>query len=295
MFDLEARIREWQRTLTGQLAKEPLDELESHLREEMHRAALAGRPLEAAWIDAVARLGSADRLASEFAKIAPVRPLRWAAAWIVFGVYVILTSGLVCPMLANLREHDASSLLLGNVAMASTGYFAVFAFGVLSAWLALQRLWGGATRRRVACLRWWGQAFAIVGFFGCLTAFVLGSMWTKERFDAYWSNDPVEFGAVALVLWNGFALACFRRHRTPGRIDLALGLTGSLVLGLCWFGPVLVAAQGSTPLRTLHNYGGIPAWWIAFLATYFTIHLALLTLALVPIGRRESTLPEASV
>ena len=65
MFDLEARIREWRRGLTGRLEKEPLDELESHLREEMHRAALAGRPLEPAWTDAVARLGSPDGLASQ--------------------------------------------------------------------------------------------------------------------------------------------------------------------------------------------------------------------------------------
>ena len=294
MFDLEARIREWRRTLTGRLEKEPLDELESHLREEMHRAALAGQPLETAWNDAVARLGSDDVLASEFAKIAPARPLRWAAAWIVFGVYFFVTTGLVCPMLAKLREHDASPLLLGNVATACTGYFAVFAFGVLSAWLTLQRLWGGATRRRVACLRWWGQAFSIVGFLGCVAALVLGSMWTKERFDAYWSNDPVEFGAVALVVWNGFALASFRRLRSPGRIDLALGLTGNLVLGLCWFSAVLVAAQWSTTTRSLHAYG-VPAWWVGFLAAYFAIHIALLTLALVPIGGRRSTSPEATV
>ena len=55
MFDLESRLIAWRREMVRKIGdrRDVLDELEGHLREEMHRAALAGRNTEAAWNDAV--------------------------------------------------------------------------------------------------------------------------------------------------------------------------------------------------------------------------------------------------
>ena len=296
MFDLEARIREWRRSLTGRLGQgDALDELESHLREEMHRAALAGREPETAWNDAVARLGPTDILAREFAKVPPARPLAWIPAWIVAISYLLFTPGLMCPMFAKMRFLDASPFLIMNAVTASIGYFAVFSFGTLTAMLALSRLWGGTTIRRVACLRWWGRAFAVVSFVGCLGALVSGSLWTKAEFGAYWQNDPVEIGGAAMVLWTGFAIARFLRQGTPSRLDLAFGLAGNVVLGLSWFVAVALASKISGSPRSLHSYGGLPTWWIAFMLTYFAIHLVLLGVSLAPLPRRASTSAETSL
>jgi hypothetical protein len=296
MFDLESRLTAWRRAMVEKIGdrRDVLDELEGHLREEMHRAALAGRPAEAAWDDAVRRLGSPEDLGREYAKLPEARPLRWAPAWIVAGLYLFLTSGLICPAIAKMYHGGATPLLVSHVAVVSAGYFAVFAFGLLSTWLTLSRLWGGATLRRTACLRWWGRAFALVAFVGCVLGFILGGLWARNEFGMFWTNDPREYGALVLIAWQAFVLAIYGRQRTPTRLDLALGIAGNLVLGLCWFVAVLLAATWASP-PMLHSYGGVPTWWTAFLVVYFAINFALLALALVPMGRRDSNTAEASV
>ena len=48
-----------------------IDELESHLRDEVERLTRGGLPLDQAWPQAVARLGGPEQLAAEFAKVPP--------------------------------------------------------------------------------------------------------------------------------------------------------------------------------------------------------------------------------
>ena len=293
MFDLEARIREWRRALTGRLEKEPVDELESHLREEMHRAALAGRPLESAWNDAVARLGSADGLADEFAKVPAARPLRWVPAWCVFVVYLFVPAGFVCPFLAKLYERDGSALLVAHVAMICVGYFAVVAFAILSSMLALSRLQGGATPQRLFCLRWWGRVYMAIGLVGCLVGFVLGSIWTWERFGVVWSNDASEIGGVVMIAWTLGMLIRFSRSAAASLVDVALGIAGNPVVGMSWFVATYIKAQfaagalGMAPTT-------VPWWWLGFITCWIAIHGLLLILAIVPLPRRPAEPMESS-
>src|SRR5687767_12879865 len=88
MFDLEQAIGEWRRSLavTPGLSAEVLDELESHLREDVQRETTAGQPPEEAFRLAVVRLGSAGALATEFAKVTRPAPASWVPAWVVLGV-----------------------------------------------------------------------------------------------------------------------------------------------------------------------------------------------------------------
>jgi hypothetical protein len=71
MFNLEHAITEWRRQMIdGGIKSSPtLDELESHLREEMERQLRGGATDQDAFVIAVERIGDASLLKDEFKKI----------------------------------------------------------------------------------------------------------------------------------------------------------------------------------------------------------------------------------
>jgi len=71
MFDLNEAVAEWRRKLQreGMIETEDLDELESHLHDEVERLARSGTPEEEAFHIAVRRLGDTHELTREFSKI----------------------------------------------------------------------------------------------------------------------------------------------------------------------------------------------------------------------------------
>lgn len=71
MFDLNDAVAEWRRKLQqdGTIETEDLDELESHLRDEVERLARSGTPEEEALQIAARRLGDAHELTREFTKV----------------------------------------------------------------------------------------------------------------------------------------------------------------------------------------------------------------------------------
>jgi hypothetical protein len=69
MFDLEQSIAEWrQRMLAAGIQPVPLEELESHLREEIEELVEAGAPEERAFRMAAENIGQAVPLKTEFQK-----------------------------------------------------------------------------------------------------------------------------------------------------------------------------------------------------------------------------------
>ena len=70
-FDLEQRIVDWRRQLarSGLNSAEALDELESHLREQIDRLLQSGKADQEAFRFAVAKLGDVRLLRTEFAKL----------------------------------------------------------------------------------------------------------------------------------------------------------------------------------------------------------------------------------
>lgn len=96
MFDLEKAIAEWRRKMAagGVNSPEILDELESHLREDLAERINAGSNVREGFDRAVRQIGSASALKWEFIR-AGVRALNWRfaiAAWTVFGVSFFLPS-----------------------------------------------------------------------------------------------------------------------------------------------------------------------------------------------------------
>lgn len=87
MFDQERAITAWRRRLavTGSLAKSDLDELESHLRDELDALAEVGITGEDAFQAAVVRLGDPDALGEEYARGNPAEAWRAPLLWCVIG------------------------------------------------------------------------------------------------------------------------------------------------------------------------------------------------------------------
>ncbi|MGO8701803.1 MAG: permease prefix domain 1-containing protein [Limisphaerales bacterium] len=71
MFNLEQAISEWRWGMLAAGVKNPnvVDELESHLREDVARQVQSGESAEQAFESAVRRVGQASLLSGEFAKL----------------------------------------------------------------------------------------------------------------------------------------------------------------------------------------------------------------------------------
>jgi hypothetical protein len=71
MFDLNRSIKEWRRQMAvgGIKSSEVLDELESHLREDVEQLMRSGAPAERAFQEAVQRVGTSKELKTEFGKV----------------------------------------------------------------------------------------------------------------------------------------------------------------------------------------------------------------------------------
>jgi hypothetical protein len=87
MFNLEQAIKEWRRQMIAVGIKSPhvLDELESHLREDLERRERAGLTPELAFENSAQQIGAAELLKPEFRKIGRI------SAWSEYVKHFIQT------------------------------------------------------------------------------------------------------------------------------------------------------------------------------------------------------------
>ncbi len=92
MFDLNQEIAKWRNNLAQSetLCKSDIDELESHLREEIEGLKESKLSVEEAFLVATHRLGSPASLAREFAKINWGGALRHRLSWMITGILTYL-------------------------------------------------------------------------------------------------------------------------------------------------------------------------------------------------------------
>jgi hypothetical protein len=128
MFDLNQEIAKWRSNLTQSetLSKSDVDELESHLREEIESLKSAKLSDEEAFMIAAHRLGSPEGLADEFAKIGWDSALRYRVSWMITGILAYLLAMQFSALLqkafiwlASVKEIRGNSLGLGFVVLAS--------------------------------------------------------------------------------------------------------------------------------------------------------------------------------
>src|SRR5262245_19968787 len=97
MFNLEEAIVEWKRQMVaaGVAASDVLDELESHLRDDVEEQVRSGMYLEAAFASAVQRIGAAKTLRAEFVNSGglPGRSTRkflWCFYWVSSALVILI-------------------------------------------------------------------------------------------------------------------------------------------------------------------------------------------------------------
>ena len=125
MFDLNREMTVWRNNLNQSetLSQTDVDELESHLREEIESLKSAKLSDEEAFMIAAHRLGSPEKLADEFAKIDQGGALRQRLSWMIIGILgyllamqFIAFTGTAFVWLAGFKEVRGYSL--GFVALA---------------------------------------------------------------------------------------------------------------------------------------------------------------------------------
>lgn len=195
MFNLDQAITEWRRQMAAGGLRTPavLDELESHLREDVERQTRVGINEARAFETAVKNIGAAKVLKSEFKKstFAGVREklmIAVAALFVAFGIFLTSVTLILCY--GSLGERLAGFTALGFMLLAGLGwpYVAPFLPVIVSKgkrWMA-----------EVACL--------LVGF-GVATFYVQVIV---QHFDTRHEGLPaIGFWAVFPIA-IGFGLAC---------------------------------------------------------------------------------------
>ncbi|MEY2428245.1 MAG: hypothetical protein QOJ40_1130 [Verrucomicrobiota bacterium] len=87
MFNLDQAVAEWRRRMlaSGIKTPVPLDELESHLREDIEQQIKSGLSVQPAFEAAVQHIGNANMLKNEFEKVAEMKEAReWKQRQTVF-------------------------------------------------------------------------------------------------------------------------------------------------------------------------------------------------------------------
>jgi len=100
MFNLDSAISEWRRTMSadGLKAGVLLDELESHLREDVERQVQSGMAVEQAFDAALGHLGRPGILREEFSKIGETGSVFGSMRYLLLTLMGIQTSTLVTNM-----------------------------------------------------------------------------------------------------------------------------------------------------------------------------------------------------
>jgi hypothetical protein len=146
MFNLEQEITKWRKQMaaSGIRKREALDELESHLRDDIEQQTRAGASEQKAFHSATKRLGQADTLHSEYNKVKVVKRLNLNSRHLYsfgVGMALLLAIFLFCHFIvlpAATQSGQRYSQWLGFHANAQTsiGLSCRWTLGI-AAWLAM--------------------------------------------------------------------------------------------------------------------------------------------------------------
>lgn len=133
MNNFEPKIADWRRQLiaAGIKRRDVLDELESHLREDIERRARSGAEAAQLFEKAVAQFGQPQSLKAEFDQIKERKYMKRGVMIVVGIVGVMVGMALVMPAVAQYRDlgamrHEEPWLFLLGSLMTLGGFFAGF-------------------------------------------------------------------------------------------------------------------------------------------------------------------------
>jgi hypothetical protein len=272
MFNLEAKIAEWRRQMlaAGIKTPMPLDELESHLREDFRVFVSAGKPEDQAFELAVSRLGSPGPLRTEFNKLK--KPSWWPVtigSWLFTGAIVVTAAGLS----KGLVDGRLSILLFGHILSVTAGYGAAFLAGAFGMLYVAHRLFQAMTPDRQKSL---DRAVLLLSQLSAglvIAALLLGMIWCHQHRGRFLLGDAKEIGAICVAIWFIALSVTKRRRQVSERATMLMCIGGNVIVSLAWFG------------AAIYNDGQrMQVGWARFLplglAVFVGIHLLLLVMGI---------------
>jgi hypothetical protein len=266
MNELDGLIAGWRRNMTGAGMKPAveLDELESHLREEINSLIASGMGEREAFETAKSRLGAPASVGREFEK------LRIRSPKVVKIGTAIWVLGSILPAVFLFRGLHVGPLLFSHVILITAGYLAAFVLGLFGAVQIGSMAQGGVT--------WRGLSNAVHQFTRIATVmvvagFILGCFWSRENLGSYFRADSRELGGIMVGLWLAMLWKAQNSGKSSKQSVMLLSVGASLVAGLAWFGAPLIGVKAIQ-----HPYG-IPAFWP--LMVFVALHVGFMLVAVV--------------
>jgi hypothetical protein len=253
MFDLNRQIDTW-KTGFGKRAcsRDELEELESHLREEIAAHVAAGRSEEDAFRQSVARLGDVAAVSSEYAK--NVNRLLWDSLAIRGNSVLVAVVGLAATVIGVVvgaqREDGVLGAHQGSITFA---YVVPFLLAVVGAYAIFRAAMSesGEAQFRDKLAGHCRFLFGVIAL-GCAAGAILGGIWAERNLGRFWGWDVKEIGALAVVVCAVVLYLLASRLKLASVHLGQASLIMSLVTFAAWFGPlVYTQAVGQSALTLL--------------------------------------------
>ena len=237
MFDLNRQIDLWKQTLRANAAcsTDELEELESHLREELEAMIAAGLSQEEAFAKSISRLGDPHAVCREFAKNQFLGDWLAIRAGNVMVGLVGLAAVVVGIAVAIQKQDELLAAHTGSILFAYLVPFLLAAVGSYAIFrTALVKSGQPLFRDRFAA-----QCKILLGATALATATgaVLGGFWAERHLGRFWGWDLKETGALLVVLCALLLLVLVTKYKLAsvrlGQASLIL----SIVTFVAWFGP----------------------------------------------------------
>jgi len=126
MFDLDRAISDWRQQMfaNGIQKAEVLDELESHLREDVERQIRYGEHAEKAFVSGVRRIGKSDALKAEFVKSGSrrhrtVEKLMLAGCILFVAFIIFLSSAAIVMCFSALSDRIAAAVAVAAILLSA--------------------------------------------------------------------------------------------------------------------------------------------------------------------------------
>jgi hypothetical protein len=251
----------------------PLDELESHLREDFRALVSAGKPEAEAFQLAVSRLGKPGPLQSEFNKLK--KPAWWPvtlSSWL-FATAVIWY-GAVLARHVNADSVGVLLLRYAQILSLTPGYCAAFLAGIFGIVYVCYRKFGALLPNRQQSLAHGVLLFSQLAAGLTIATMVLG-MFTHSHQGPIEEGDMRELGTFNVVLWYVVLSVMQRCGGIGERATMLLCIGGNVVVSLAWFGPTLMRDAGM-------RFRGITPYVPLGLSLFTVLHLLFLAIGMLP-------------
>lgn len=240
MPKLEDKIAAWRQQMAagGIQTSAVLDELESHLREDIRVRIAAGDPETQAFETAVAGMGSPNVVRTEFNKIDP-------ASYLPVKIGASLWTGLAILMAvlfaSRIFAGKTSPLLATHIVTLTAGYGAIYLIGGLALYYVYSQWFGKSSPAMQQSLERAVRRFTGISMGLVLVGFALGMVWSKQNRGFYWGNSSREFGGLCVSVWLVILWAIQNLSKVNISTRMLACVGGNVIVSLAWFGAQIVA------------------------------------------------------